>query len=139
ITLEHLQRHALCRLLPYSGQNPQGVDELANKGAEAHGYLEKKLEAGGWRLEAGGWRPVCDLPATRQATAMRFQPGLSSRQNGILKPGGSCMPEVMPDIFSWLLASTLRTASLTAAAIRSSRMSLSSCIRLSSRLTRLTS
>src|SRR5690606_9955613 len=49
------------------------------------------------------------------------------------------MPAVMPAIFSWLFASILRTASFTAAAIRSSRMSLSSCIRLSSRLTRLTS
>src|SRR3990167_6307250 len=49
------------------------------------------------------------------------------------------MPEVTPDILSWLLASILRTASFTAAAIRSSRISLSSCIRLSSRLMRLTS
>src|SRR5690606_1302817 len=60
-------------------------------------------------------------------------------QNGILKPGGSCRPAVMPAIFSWLFFSILRTASFTAAAIRSSRISLSSCIRLSSRLTRLTS
>src|SRR5688572_2298515 len=45
----------------------------------------------------------------------------------------------MPDIFSWLFCSTLRTASFTAAAIRSSSTSLSSCIRLSSRVMRLTS
>src|SRR5690606_20634689 len=45
----------------------------------------------------------------------------------------------MPAIFSWLFFSILRTASFTAAAIRSSRIALSSCIRLSSRLTRLTS
>src|SRR5690606_35828760 len=45
----------------------------------------------------------------------------------------------MPAIVSRLFFRILRTAASTAAAIRSSRISLSSCIRLSSRLTRLTS
>src|SRR5690554_557017 len=47
-------------------------------------------------------------------------------QNGILKPGGMPMPDTMPDILSFWLASTRRTASFTAAASRSSRISLSS-------------
>ena len=37
-------------------------------------------------------------------------------QNGSLKPGGRLSPEVKPDIFSWVVDSTRRTASLTAAA-----------------------
>src|SRR5690554_7030873 len=48
------------------------------------------------------------------------------RQNGILKPGGMPMPDIMPDILSFWFASTRRTASFTAAASRSSRISLSS-------------
>src|SRR5690554_6619941 len=47
----------------------------------------------------------------------------------MLKPGGIPIPDSMPDIASFWLASTRRTASLTAAASRSSRMSFSSDIR----------
>ncbi|MNN58486.1 hypothetical protein D3C81_1735340 [compost metagenome] len=39
ITLEHLQRHALGSLLSDAGQDTQGVDQLANQGAEAHGEI----------------------------------------------------------------------------------------------------
>src|SRR5690606_26483886 len=62
-----------------------------------------------------------------------------SDQNGILKPSGRFMPAVMPAIFSWFCCSSLRTASLNAAAIRSSSTSFSSLIRLSSIATRRTS
>src|SRR5690606_29808541 len=58
-----------------------------------------------------------------------------SHQNGSLKPGGSGMPAVRPPSISFCFASTLRTASLTAAASRSSRISTSSLSRLGSMLT----
>ena len=54
-----------------------------------------------------------------------------------LKPGGSCMPEVKPTSFFLVVLLDLRTASLTAAAIRSSEDFLVFLIRLSSRLMRL--
>src|SRR5580704_19485003 len=54
-------------------------------------------------------------------------------------PGGSCRPEVNPAIFSAVRASTLCTASLAAAAIRSSSMSRSSPLTLGSICTRFTS
>src|SRR5690606_7429200 len=60
-------------------------------------------------------------------------------QNGSFIPGGMGMPAVTADIFSWDVASALRSASLTAAATRSSSMSLSSASRLGSMVTRLTS
>src|SRR5690554_1628091 len=58
IALKHLQGHALGGLLPYARKDSQGIDELADKGAEAHGYLSGswKLEAGSWKLEAGSWK-----------------------------------------------------------------------------------
>src|SRR3990167_1611155 len=37
ITLEHLQRHALSSLLPHPRQDAQGIDQLADQWAEAHG------------------------------------------------------------------------------------------------------
>src|SRR6201996_4121565 len=60
-------------------------------------------------------------------------------QNGSLNPGGSGRPEVIPPIFSCAVASALRTASLNAAATRSSSMSLSQASRLASIDTRRTS
>src|SRR5690606_30264689 len=42
ITLEHLQGHALCGLLPDTGENTQRIDELTDQGAETHGDLDKK-------------------------------------------------------------------------------------------------
>src|SRR5882762_6531452 len=60
-------------------------------------------------------------------------------QNGSFIPGGRPRPPVKADIFSWTAASTLRTASLIAAATRSSSMSLSSASKDGSILTRLTS
>src|SRR5690606_20838672 len=47
-------------------------------------------------------------------------------QNGSFMPGGRFSPAVTLDIFSWVAASTLRTASLSAAATRSSSISRSS-------------
>ncbi len=41
IAFEQLQRHALRGLLADSGQDTQGVDQLANQGAEAHGSPAK--------------------------------------------------------------------------------------------------
>src|SRR5712691_8529058 len=60
-------------------------------------------------------------------------------QNGSFIPGGRPRPPVKADIFSWTAASTLRAASLIAAATRSSSMSLSSASKDGSILTRLTS
>src|SRR5690606_31870354 len=60
-------------------------------------------------------------------------------QKGILKPPGIFMPCVRPDIMSRLASSTRRTASFTAAASRSSRISLSSLNTDGSMVTRLTS
>src|SRR6267143_955334 len=60
-------------------------------------------------------------------------------QNGSFIPGGRPRPPVRADIFSWTAASTLRTASLIAAATRSSSMSLSSASKDESMWTRLTS
>src|ERR1700722_2376093 len=54
-------------------------------------------------------------------------------------PGGSCSPEVRPAIFSAVRASTLCTAAVAAAAIRSSSMSRSSPLTLGSICTRFTS
>src|SRR5882672_7453232 len=64
---------------------------------------------------------------------------ISFGQNGSFIPGGRPRPPVKADIFSWTAASTLRAASLTAAATRSSSMSLSSASKDGSMLTRLTS
>src|SRR5467141_3045332 len=64
---------------------------------------------------------------------------ISFGQNGSFIPGGRPRPPVKADIFSWTAASTLRTASLIAAATRSSSMSLSSASRDESMWTRLTS
>src|SRR5690606_38835290 len=72
-------------------------------------------------------------PDARQATqglderSERF--GFRQRrlhQNGSFIPGGKGMPAVTADIFSCEVASALRSASLNAAATRSSSMSLSS-------------
>src|SRR6266702_6074365 len=63
----------------------------------------------------------------------------SSRAVGDFIPGGRPGPPVKADIFSCTAASTLRAASLTAAATRSSSMSLSSASNEGSMLTRLTS
>ncbi len=54
-------------------------------------------------------------------------------------PGGSGSPAVSLPIFSALTSSARRTASLKAAATRSSSMSLSSASRLGSMATRFTS
>src|SRR5882672_1197460 len=64
---------------------------------------------------------------------------ISFGQNGSFIPGGRPRPPVKADIFSWTAASTLRAASLTAAATRSSSISLSSASKDGSMLTRLTS
>src|SRR5712672_1420717 len=64
---------------------------------------------------------------------------ISLGQNGSFIPEGRPRPPVSADIFSWTAASTLRTASLIAAATRSSSMSLSSASRDESMCTRLTS
>src|SRR5258706_10039720 len=64
---------------------------------------------------------------------------ISFGQNGSFIPGGTPRPPVSADIFSWTAASTLRTASLIAAATRSSSMSLSSASKDESMWTRLTS
>src|SRR5467141_3190544 len=64
---------------------------------------------------------------------------ISSGQNGSFIPGGRPRPPVRADIFSWTAASTLRAASLIAAATRSSSMSLSSASKDESMRTRLTS
>jgi hypothetical protein len=45
-------------------------------------------------------------------------------QNGILKPGGRRSPDIKDDMRCWLSVSTRRTASLMAAATRSSSISL---------------
>jgi hypothetical protein len=37
VALEHLQGHALRRFLPDTGQDAQGIDQLADQRAEAHG------------------------------------------------------------------------------------------------------
>jgi hypothetical protein len=37
VALEQMQGHALGRLLPDARQNAQGVDQVANQWAEAHG------------------------------------------------------------------------------------------------------
>src|SRR5262245_46087536 len=66
-------------------------------------YLERLDQ----RLQRGRWRS-------------------SHPQNGSLKPGGSGRPDVIEPIFSCEVASALRTASLNAAATRSSSRSLSS-------------
>jgi hypothetical protein len=42
ITFEQLQRHALGGFLTYTRQNSQGVDQLANQRAEAHGEKSDK-------------------------------------------------------------------------------------------------
>src|SRR5690606_34925635 len=60
-------------------------------------------------------------------------------QNGNFMPGGRGRPAVTEDIFSWLVASALRRASLKAAATRSSSMSLSSSSSEGSMVTRRTS
>ncbi|MDT4871838.1 hypothetical protein FQZ97_1069910 [compost metagenome] len=39
VTLQQLQRHALCRFLAHTGQDAQGVDQLADQRAEAHGSI----------------------------------------------------------------------------------------------------
>src|SRR3989344_3342932 len=62
----------------------------------------------------------------------------SNHQNGSFMPG-MFNPAVRPAIFSSVVFSTLRTASFMAAAIRSSSTSLSSCNRVGSICTRLTS
>src|SRR5712675_572704 len=64
---------------------------------------------------------------------------ISLGQNGSFIPEGRPRPPVSADIFSWTAASTLRTASLIAAATRSSSMSLSSASKDESTWTRLTS
>ncbi len=85
------------------------------------------------RAAPAALRPV---PAARSGT-MPSQ-WRSERQ---LEPGGSGRPEVIEPIFSCEVASALRTASLKAAATRSSSRSLSSpsASRLGSMVTRLTS
>src|SRR5258708_14245542 len=63
----------------------------------------------------------------------------ASVQNGSLNPARRPSPAVMPLIFSAIVASTLRAASLNAAATRSSTISRSSPTREGSMLTRFTS
>src|SRR5438105_5918861 len=65
--------------------------------------------------------------------------GVLVLQKGSLKPGGSPRPAVMPLIFSAMVDSTLRAASLKAAATRSSSISRSSPTSEGSMLTRFTS
>src|SRR3954465_3348467 len=86
--------------------------------------------------------------STRSASTSRSRPfaeGTSSlrdklqAQNGSLKPAGSPRPAVMPPIFSAMVDSTLRAASLKAAATRSSSISRSSPTREGSMVTRFTS
>src|SRR6266705_7192979 len=87
--------------------------------------------------------PLRRLRADAGQTAQRLRQFLEApewlHQNGSLKPGGSGRPAVRPAIFSCDAASTLRTASLIAAATRSSSISLSSPSKLGSMLTRFTS
>src|SRR5436190_17835146 len=70
--------------------------------------------------------------------ALRRRDGVAV-QNGSLNPAGRPRPAVMPLIFSAIVASTLRAASLNAAATRSSSISLSSPTSEGSMLTRFTS
>src|SRR5579862_1838157 len=63
----------------------------------------------------------------------------SRTQKGSFIPGGSCSPAVTLAIFSWTRASSLCTASLAAAAIRSSSISRSSELTAGSIWTRFTS
>ncbi|MOA15593.1 hypothetical protein D3C78_1357590 [compost metagenome] len=53
ITLEHLQRHALGSLLSHAGQDTQGVDQLANQGAEAHGEIPMTQTEKGEAISCG--------------------------------------------------------------------------------------
>lgn len=39
VTLQQLQRHALGRLLAYTGQDAEGVDQLADQRTEAHSEI----------------------------------------------------------------------------------------------------
>ena len=78
-------------------------------------------------------RRASELVETRQRFPRKARdadrtgvPSHHSAQNGSLNPGGIGMPAVRPPIFSWVVASTRRTASFIAAATRSSSMSLSS-------------
>src|SRR6185312_13573126 len=77
-------------------------------------------------------------PDTRERTQGFDELGEAGRvlQNGSFIPGGSCRPAVIDDIFSCTFASTLWTASFTAAAMRSSSISRSSPITAGSICTR---
>src|SRR6185312_9835338 len=77
-------------------------------------------------------------PDTRERTQGFDELGEAGRvlQNGSFIPGGSCRPAVIDDIFSCTFASTLWTASFTAAATRSSSISRSSPITAGSICTR---
>src|SRR5712691_840818 len=89
------------------------------------------------------WADLGPTPGRQRSASIRSSRAvgdfISFGQNGSPIPGGRPRPPVKADIFSWTAASTLRAASLTAAATRSSSMSLSSASKDGSMLTRLTS
>src|SRR5690606_2141436 len=84
---------------------------------------------------------VCGHINNRQCSFAGRYSTACQRQKGSLMPGGNPSPPVSSAIFSCVVDSTRRTASLNAAAIKSSSISLSSPspTRLSSIFTLLTS
>src|SRR5712691_4745969 len=89
------------------------------------------------------WADLGPTPGRQRSASIRSSRAvgdfISFGQNGSCIPGGRPRPPVKADILSCTAASTLRAASLTAAATRSSSMSLSSASKDGSMLTRLTS
>src|SRR5207249_11503806 len=118
----------------------------------ARDRLERRVERFGERARSRP--PVLQQVKRHALRALRAHPGqgaqsvdqpgelrrvLHALQNGSFIPGGSCRPAVRLAIFSCTRASTLCTASLAAAAIRSSSISRSSPLTLGSISTRFTS
>ncbi len=87
---------------------------------------------------AGTWPGAASCMTCRGQVRGHFSSTSPVAQNGSFMPGGRGMPAVAAPIFSCDVASALRTASLKAAATRSSSMSRSSATRLGSMFTRLT-
>src|SRR5712692_571761 len=89
------------------------------------------------------WADLGPTPGRQRSASIRSSRAvgdfISLGQNGSPIPGGRPRPPVKADIFSRTAASTLRAASLIAAATRSSSMSLSSASKDGSMWTRLTS
>src|SRR3569623_1426695 len=119
----------------YSSSPPRGTPwamRLAKRTRERAGELARALAVA---LEQMIGHALRRLRPDAGQTAQRLhqlgdQRGVAGEihQNGIFMPAGRPMPAVTLAIFSWVRLSIWRTASLTAAASKSSSISLSSFI-----------